>query len=300
MRQSEDRGEVQAMNGINTALIPHSGARTSLRSSASLGWSGFGAELLGIAAGAHRVPAQREHRIGVHVGAPVRAVCRCDGQRSARIQAHGDADVVPAGLDGEWADDANCTILRIWIADDFARATFDRLDVRASEAQIRPRFQLRDARFQHLAWAMRAELEADDASDPLYAESLCTAMLVRLAGVTTPQAKGSRTLSPRAAARVIDYIDTHLDASLTLAELAALVELSVPHFKVLFRETFGMPVHRHVIGQRVERAKALLLQGRLSASQIALDTGFSHQSHMAHWMKRLLGVTPREIVQTRA
>jgi AraC family transcriptional regulator len=45
----------------------------------------------------------------------------------------------------------------------------------------------------------------------------------------------------------------------------------------------------------VERAKALLLQGRLNASQIALETGFAHQSHMAHWMGRLLGVTPREL-----
>jgi AraC family transcriptional regulator len=30
---------------------------------------------------------------------------------------------------------------------------------------------------------------------------------------------------------------------------------------------------------------------------VALETGFSHQSHMAHWMKRLLGLTPREIVK---
>jgi AraC family transcriptional regulator len=71
----------------------------------------------------------------------------------------------------------------------------------------------------------------------------------------------------------------------------------VPHFKVLFRETLGMPVHRYVVQQRVERAKALLLQGKLSTSQVALETGFAHQSHMAHWMNRLLGVTPREIVK---
>jgi AraC family transcriptional regulator len=156
---------------------------------------------------------------------------------------------------------------------------------------------LRDARFQHLAWALRAELEADDASDPLYAESLCTAMIVRLAGTAVSRDGKRRTLSPRAAARVIDYIEAHLDDTLTLTELAALVELSVPHFKVLFRETMGMPVHRHVVQRRVERAKALLLQGRLSASQIALEAGFAHQSHMAHWMKRLLGVTPREIAR---
>jgi AraC family transcriptional regulator len=287
------------MNAVNPELVPHSGARASLRSSVSLGWSGFGAEMLGIAAGAHRIPAMTHHRVGVHVGAPVRAVCRCDGQRSARIQAHGDADVVPAGLGGEWSDDASCTVLRIWIGEEFARKTFDQLGLRASNAQIRPQFQLRDAGFQHLAWAMRAELEAEHASDPLYAESLCTAMIVRLAGAAVPHDGRRRTLSPRAAARVTDYIESHLDESLSLTDLAALVELSVPHFKVLFRETFGVPVHRHVVQRRVERASALLMQGRLSASQVALEVGFAHQSHMAHWMKRLVGVTPRDIARSQ-
>ncbi|ACC72330.1 AraC family transcriptional regulator [Paraburkholderia phymatum] len=285
------------MNANHPAWVPHSGARESLLSSASLGWSGFGAELLGISAGTHCLPAFAEHRVGVHVGAPVRAVCRCDGQRAARIQAHGDADVVPAGVDGEWSDDASCTVLRIWFADDFVRTTVDQLGPRSAHAHIRPQLQLRDARVQHLAWAMRAELEAEHACDPLYAESLCTAMIVRLAGAAPAGDGKRRTLSSRAAARVIDYIDAHLDGRLTLTELAALVELSVPHFKVLFRETMGVPLHRYVVQRRVERARELLLQGRSNASQVALEAGFAHQSHMAHWMKRLLGVTPRELLR---
>jgi AraC family transcriptional regulator len=154
---------------------------------------------------------------------------------------------------------------------------------------------MRDPRFQHLAWALQAELEADDASDPLYAESLCTAMVVRLIGGLPESGKQRRTLAPRTAARVIEFIDAHLDQRLTLDDLAAQAQLSVPHFKLLFRETLGMPVHQYVVRRRVERAKALLLEGRLSASQIALDTGFAHQSHMAHWIGRLLGVTPREL-----
>jgi AraC family transcriptional regulator len=61
-----------------------------------------------------------------------------------------------------------------------------------------------------------------------------------------------------------------------------------------------MPVHQYVVQRRVERARTLLLQGKLNASQIALDTGFAHQSHMAHWMGRLLGVTPRELIRSSA
>lgn len=277
---------------------PHTGSRVVLRSSKLLGWQGFGAELVNVSAGLHRIPAFGYHRVGVHVGAPVRARCLCNERRYSRIQAHGDADVIPAGLDGQWSDDAACTIFSVWIGEAFAQRTVEQLSLKSSDAQLRAQFQLRDPRFQHLAWALRAELEADDASDPLYAESLCTAMVVRLIGAAPALENRRRTLAPKTAARVIEFIEAHLDQRLTLSELAALAELSVPHFKVLFRETLGMPVHQYVVQRRVERARTLLLRGKLSASQIALDTGFAHQSHMAHWMGRLLGVTPRELVKS--
>ncbi|KVC57180.1 AraC family transcriptional regulator [Burkholderia stagnalis] len=288
------------MSDATLAAHPAAGVPVILRSSAERGWQGFGAALLGIRAGTYRVPAADDHRVGVHVGAPVRANCACDGSRQARIQAHGDADVIPAGLPGRWTDDGDCRILRISISDAFARATFDQLELKPSQAQIRCRMQVCDPRLQHIAWALSAELEADDASDPLYAESLCTALVARLADAA-PSFRGRRhALAPKAAARVIDYIEDHLDQRLTLSELAALAAISVPHFKVLFRETLGMPVHRYVVQRRVERAKALLLEGRLSVGQVALEAGFAHQSHLASWMNRLLGVTPREIARSGA
>ena len=288
------------MSDATVAAHAAPGVPVILRSSAERGWQGFGAALLGIRAGTYRIPAADDHRVGVHVGAPVRANCSCDGSRQARIQAHGDADVIPAGLPGRWTDDGDGRILRISISDAFARATFDQLELKPSQAQIRCRMQVRDARLQHIAWALSAELEADDASDLLYAESLCTALVARLADAA-PSFRGRRhALAPKAAARVIDYIEAHLDQRLTLSELAALAAISVPHFKVLFRETLGMPVHRYVVQRRVERAKALLLEGRLSVGQVAIEAGFAHQSHLASWMNRLLGVTPREIARAAA
>ncbi|WP_342705593.1 AraC family transcriptional regulator [Burkholderia arboris] len=276
------------------------GVPVSLRSSCGLGWQGFGASLLEIRAGTYRIPAAEHHRIGVHIGSPVRADCVCDGERVSRIQAHGDVDVIPAGLPGQWTDSADCRILHIALSDTFVRRTVEQLELKPSQAQIRRRLQVRDPRLQHIAWAMAAELEAEDASDPLYAESLCTALVARLVDGQPAFRERRRTLAPKAAARVIDYVEANLDRRMTLAELAALVSISVPHFKVLFRETLGMPVHQYVVRRRVERAKALLLEGRLSISQIALEAGFAHQSHMANWMNRVLGATPTEIARSGA
>jgi AraC family transcriptional regulator len=71
--------------------------------------------------------------------------------------------------------------------------------------------------------------------------------------------------------------------------------VSASHFKTLFKRSTGLPVHEYVIQRRVERAKALLLRGELPASQVALEAGFAHQSHMARSMRRVLGVTPSSI-----
>jgi AraC family transcriptional regulator len=72
--------------------------------------------------------------------------------------------------------------------------------------------------------------------------------------------------------------------------------LSTAHLKTLFRRSMGLPVHAYVIQRRVERAKLLLLRGELPASQVALEAGFAHQSHMARHMRRLLGVTPAVLI----
>jgi AraC family transcriptional regulator len=58
-------------------------------------------------------------------------------------------------------------------------------------------------------------------------------------------------------------------------------------------------VHRYVLERRVERARGLLLQGERRMGEIALEAGFSHASHMARCMRRVLGVSPAQIVASR-
>jgi AraC family transcriptional regulator len=54
----------------------------------------------------------------------------------------------------------------------------------------------------------------------------------------------------------------------------------------------GQAPHRYVLDRRVERAKALLRDTETSVVDIALETGFSSQSHLSAWFTRLVGTTP--------
>lgn len=280
---------------------PQTGSATILATSRGRGWRGLEADLVRIPPGRTHISGTPYHRLGMHVGRPVRAECRCDGRKHRRLQKHGDIDVVPAGLDGVWEDDRECMILRLTLSKDLLRQATVDLGRDPSDAIV-PRFQLRDPRLEAIVWALKAEIEADVPSDNLYADTLATALAFRLIeagnGTFRPADIG-RTLSSRQKRLLADYIEDNLDTPLSLAELAALAGLGLSHLKTQFRNSFGMPPHQYVMHRRVVRAEALIRNSGMPLSQIALEAGFAHQSHMANSMKRLLGISPGAITRFR-
>jgi AraC-like DNA-binding protein len=91
--------------------------------------------------------------------------------------------------------------------------------------------------------------------------------------------------------QVIDYLETNYAANVTLDELAAQVHLSAYHLLRLFKAAYGLPPHAYLTQLRVQRAKRLLRAGRPIAA-VALDVGFTDQSHLTRHFKRIVGVPP--------
>jgi AraC family transcriptional regulator len=104
-------------------------------------------------------------------------------------------------------------------------------------------------------------------------------------------------LSPRQLKRVVEHIEAHVDRRLALAELAAVAGVSGSHFKALFKRSIGLPVHQYVIRRRVERARLLLQERTATIADVAAQTGFANQSHLARWMRRVAGVTPTDVLR---
>ena len=104
-------------------------------------------------------------------------------------------------------------------------------------------------------------------------------------------------LSPRALKRVTEHIEAHVNQRLALAELAKVAGVSASHFKALFKRSTGLPVHQYVIRRRVERARLLLLEQPITIADVAAQTGFANQSHLARWMRRVAGVTPTDVLR---
>lgn len=260
---------------------------------------GFSAEIRHYAGGSFAVPGRAEHLLSLHVGAPVRADCRCDGLRQRRLQVAGDIDIVPAGLDGVWTDDGPATMLHMSMAPGFLRRAASELDLDPDRLSLAPRLQLRDPLIAHVGWALKASAEAGNPGGRLFIESLGLGLAAHLLGRYASAGLSRQQLSKRQLRRVFDHVEAHLDQDLSLAALAAAAGLSASHFRVLFKRSVGLSAHQYVRRCRVERAQALLLAGEMGIAEVAFETGFAHQSHMARATRQVLGVTPGEIRRSR-
>jgi AraC family transcriptional regulator len=171
-----------------------------------------------------------------------------------------------------------------------------------ARVEIRNRFHIRDRELEVLAWAIKKELELGSPSGRLYLGGLALAVTSRLvtchSSVAGPSGWKTEGLSDRRLKGGLTFIEERLAEDLSLEQIAAVAGISPSHLKAVFAKSLGMPVHRYVIQRRVERAKALLTETNLSITEIALATGFAHQSHLARNMRRILGDTPRAIRQT--
>lgn len=95
----------------------------------------------------------------------------------------------------------------------------------------------------------------------------------------------------RAVMQVKDYLESHYAEDISLDDLARITHLSRFHLVRVFSETVGIPPHAYLRQVRVRRAKAQLRLGH-TLTEVALSTGFTDQSHLTRWFKRLWGITP--------
>nr|WP_242038704.1 AraC family transcriptional regulator [Chroococcidiopsis sp. [FACHB-1243]] len=132
----------------------------------------------------------------------------------------------------------------------------------------------------------------------LYVESLTQVLVIHLlrhySTFTQPITFEDRSLSPTRLQQAIEYIHTHLERDLSLIEIAQVINVSPTYFASLFKRATGISPHQYVVQQRVERAKLLLSKTDLAIADIALQVGFSNQSHLTRHFKRLTGVTPKQ------
>jgi AraC-like DNA-binding protein len=107
-----------------------------------------------------------------------------------------------------------------------------------------------------------------------------------------PTQRQIRALQKWRLKRVVEYVDNHTSAMITLSDLAAVAGLSRMHFASQFRTATGLRPHEFLLGRRIQRAEELLRNTTMPIVEIALTVGFQTQPHLTTVFKRFAGCTP--------
>ncbi len=242
-------------------------------------------------------PVDGRHVLCLHLGSPVPVSYRAGRYERQGTRLHGQFCVVPAGSSTRWTLTAPATSLLLRLNPSLMLDTAEHMRL---GAELAPAIHIRDPQVERIGWMMQAEEQDGHPGGRIFADSLASALSARLLALQTlasrrPAAASARALPAWQLRAVQDYVEANLDQDLSLAELAAVAGFSVSHFKELFRQAAGMPVHRFVLARRVERARQLLQAGKLTNTEIALEAGFSHPSHMARSVRQVTGQTPAQL-----
>jgi AraC family transcriptional regulator len=222
----------------------------------------------------------------------------CDGVNRVVPPRPGSILVVPAGSPARWRWSSYTDSLHVFLEPGLVeRVAAEAFELDPARVSLPPLDGLDLPPLRAVMLAVNDELTADAAGGRLAAESLANLLavhLIRNASAPRPPARRADGALPQGKLRaVFEYVEEHLDAGLTLEQMAAAAHLSVYHFARQFKAATRLPPHQYVIARRVERARQLLQTGTdLSLAEVAAHAGFSDQSHFTHHFKRLVGVTP--------
>jgi AraC family transcriptional regulator len=290
--------------------LEHFGREGMLSSLRDRSWSGLSAHLCtAVRKGVipWRTPPS-DIRICIDIRGNESAVTRrAPGVESRIIARRGTAWLSPPGVREGWIDIAQdmTEVLHIHLPlSHFSPGKFD-IDIdRSMIGKLSYEGAFEDPLLAEIGCAIASELKTQTSAGNLLIEGLASSLAARLAqkfaGASTGQPvvpRSSGALDRRRLQRVLDYIESNLEGDLNLDAMASIACLSRYHFARAFKQAVGQPPHRYVSTKRLDRAKALLMQGDRPLVDIALSLSFSSQANFTRAFKQATGQSPGQFRQ---
>lgn len=90
-------------------------------------------------------------------------------------------------------------------------------------------------------------------------------------------------------------LDQNLEENRSIAQLALSVGINQTKLKQGFKELFGETVFGYLTKIRMQKAEELLLEGKLSVSEIATLVGYQHAQHFTAAFKKMKDYLPSDV-----
>ncbi|TPK74085.1 AraC family transcriptional regulator [Mesorhizobium sp. B2-4-15] len=127
--------------------------------------------------------------------------------------------------------------------------------------------------------------------DELFVDDFLAQLMHSLSRHAGQPAKPMARTAWRAAALARDYLRENATRPVTSGELEAVTGLDRYALSRHFRTAFSTSPHRFLVMRRLQRARRMIAAGEPLA-QIAVEAGFTDQSHLNRHFKKAFGMTP--------
>ena len=181
------------------------------------------------------------------------------------------------------------------------RAALDAIADEANAPRIRdlsykPGEGVSDVVISGLGRLMLPALSHPDQANALFVDHVLLALGVHVAqtyGGMRPMSRLVRGgLAPWQERRAREVLLANIKSGVALREVARECGVSVGHFSHAFRRTLGVAPHKWLVEQRVVLSKEKLRDDGLSLADVAMECGFSDQSHLTRVFRQAVGVSP--------
>lgn len=140
-------------------------------------------------------------------------------------------------------------------------------------------------------------LQSEKDKDSLVFQSLTNTVIHYIVNNSRPidqrNAPGERVfLTKYSLSKINRYISENIDRKINISEIADLIPLSVYHFSRVIKHQTGMSPHQYITEKRIEMAKSMLKDNQKPLTDVALECGFSNQSHFTTAFKNATQITP--------
>lgn len=111
---------------------------------------------------------------------------------------------------------------------------------------------------------------------------------------TSARALPDNTVGTVTVMKAKEYIEDNYRFECTLSKIAEHVHVSPNHLHTVFKKKMGVSPLGYIQGLRIDAAKQRIMAENGSMLQIALELGFSSQSHFIKVFRQYVGITPSE------
>jgi two-component system, response regulator YesN len=94
-------------------------------------------------------------------------------------------------------------------------------------------------------------------------------------------------------------VHEHYAENITLGLLADEINISKNYLGQIFRNVMGETFNQYVTRIRMEKAKRLILEGKLYIYEIAEKVGYSNIPYFSSQFKKYIGINPTELMKSK-